>query len=282
MKRLKKVIAVAILTAMSIWPCFAQSGTTKHVVERGETLASIAKLYSVSEDEIVRLNPDVAQFVYVGMELVLPESGTKRQEQASPVKSENALVEQTETSYDASSADDDEFRKWSLTGHLSYGFTAKPKGNGVSGSSFAFTMAAGANYNINHYFYVGARIGYSCYNFNSLSHEGIGNYSGLEITNHYIHLPVEAGFRLGDSKFALVPYAGIDFNYVVKCVQEEGVGSHKVKKSVKPDDRLETNGRIGLRIHAWGFELGGAYLLPFKDNGGESKGYFEISLGICC
>ncbi len=279
MKRLKKAIALAVLAAMSVVPCFAQSGTTKHVVERGETLASIAKLYSVSEDEIVKLNPDAAQFVYVGMELVLPDVSSKRQEQASSVKSESALVEQTETSYKASGADDDEFQKWSLTSHLSYGFTPRPKVEGGKCRSFAFTMAAGANYNFNHNFYVGAKIGYSTYNLSTSYPRSSSN--NLDITNHYIHLPVEAGFRLGDSKFALVPYAGIDFNYVVKCVQKQGVGSQKVKKSVKPDGRLETNGRLGIRLHLWGVELGGAYLIPFNDKNGESKGYFEISLGGC-
>lgn len=279
MKNLKKVIAAVMFVAISTGSCFAQSGTTKHVVERGETLASIAKLYSVTEAEIVRLNPDAAQFVYVGMELVLPETGTKGQEQASPVKSEITLTEQTETSYEASSADDGEFQKWSLTGILSYGFPQKPKGDGVKGSSFTFTMAVGANYSISHNFYVGAKIGYSCYDINTSYPRSSSN--NLDITNHYIHLPVEAGFRLFDNYFAIVPYAGVDFNYVVKCVQEEGVGSQKVKESVKPDDRLVTNGRLGLRIHIREFELGGSYLLPFNDNGGNSKGYFEISLGFC-
>lgn len=90
----KKAFAVIMLAALNIGLCFAQSGTAKHVVERGETLASIAKLYSVSEEEIVKLNPDAAQFVYVGMELVMPDS--QKQEPADTVQSGNALVFQTE------------------------------------------------------------------------------------------------------------------------------------------------------------------------------------------
>ena len=45
----------------------------KHVIERGETLESIATRYGVTTEEIIKLNPDAAQFVYVGMELTLPE-----------------------------------------------------------------------------------------------------------------------------------------------------------------------------------------------------------------
>ncbi len=72
MKRLKTIvlaIAIAIVTNIAV----AQS-TKVHVVERGETIESIAKKYNVTKEEIVKLNPDVAQFVYVGMELSIPVS----------------------------------------------------------------------------------------------------------------------------------------------------------------------------------------------------------------
>lgn len=69
---IKKALVVIMLTTLNFGLCFAQSSTSKHVVERGETLASIAKHYSVTEEEIIKLNPDAAQFVYVGMELTIP------------------------------------------------------------------------------------------------------------------------------------------------------------------------------------------------------------------
>lgn len=38
----------------------------------GETLCSIAQRYSTTEARIIELNPDAADFIYVGMELVIP------------------------------------------------------------------------------------------------------------------------------------------------------------------------------------------------------------------
>lgn len=46
----------------------------EHTVVRGETLKSIAAKYNVSQSAITSLNPDAAQFVYVGMVLNIPLS----------------------------------------------------------------------------------------------------------------------------------------------------------------------------------------------------------------
>lgn len=67
-KRLMAIVAI-ILVGIS---ALAQN-VRKHIVDRGETLASIAEKYAVSTEEIVKLNPDAAQFVYVGMELTIPK-----------------------------------------------------------------------------------------------------------------------------------------------------------------------------------------------------------------
>lgn len=46
--------------------------TLKHTVDVGETLNSIAQRYGTTEARIIELNPDAADFIYVGMELVIP------------------------------------------------------------------------------------------------------------------------------------------------------------------------------------------------------------------
>ena len=66
--RLIVLFTVILLSATSVW---AQDVKT-HTVERGETLSSIATKYGVSQEEIVKLNPEAAQFLYVGMELKIP------------------------------------------------------------------------------------------------------------------------------------------------------------------------------------------------------------------
>ena len=69
----KKLFCALLLTIVGALSAMAQSQqTTTHVVDRGETLASIASAYGVSQDQIIALNPEAAQFVYVGMELTIP------------------------------------------------------------------------------------------------------------------------------------------------------------------------------------------------------------------
>lgn len=74
MKTLKKrVLSIICMIAFGICLSFGQTSTIKHVVDRGETLASIAKRYSTTESQIIQLNPNARQFIYVGMELVIPQ-----------------------------------------------------------------------------------------------------------------------------------------------------------------------------------------------------------------
>ena len=51
---------------------FAQS-VVQHVVQRGETIPSIAKKYGISEEELKKANPDINDYFYAGMKLVIPK-----------------------------------------------------------------------------------------------------------------------------------------------------------------------------------------------------------------
>lgn len=61
------VLSVAVGTVIML-------ADTTHVVNRGETLESIAQKYGVTTEQIIKSNPQAAQFVYVGMELTIPAS----------------------------------------------------------------------------------------------------------------------------------------------------------------------------------------------------------------
>lgn len=52
----------------------AQDNIVKHIIDRGETLASVARLYGTTTERLVELNPDASDFVYTGMELDVPYS----------------------------------------------------------------------------------------------------------------------------------------------------------------------------------------------------------------
>ena len=53
---------------------FAQDFQAKHEVQRGETLASIAKQYGVTEQMIKDANPQTGNLFYVGLKLNIPKS----------------------------------------------------------------------------------------------------------------------------------------------------------------------------------------------------------------
>ena len=68
----KRFLSAMCMVAFGVSFAIAQTSTIKHTEDRGETLQSIAKRYATTEAKIIELNPDAAQFVYVGMELVIP------------------------------------------------------------------------------------------------------------------------------------------------------------------------------------------------------------------
>lgn len=61
---------LAVLIMVNV-PLSAQP-TLRHTMGIGEALCSIAQRYSTTEARIIELNPDTADFIYVGMELVIP------------------------------------------------------------------------------------------------------------------------------------------------------------------------------------------------------------------
>lgn len=285
-----KAIALFVIILLNATPVWAQDAKT-HTVERGETLSSIATKYGVSQEEIIKLNPEAKQFIYVGMELVIPVTSAETSNKEQKPSTVNQVeVKQSNINQSATSSTDfytdgsewEDFRKWTFLGRIAYGVLPKPEGEGVSGTNYSLSFSFGAEYNINKSLYVGARIGYSSVNINTLTHMGGAEWQNTETSNHMITLPVEIGykFHLVEEKVILTPYAGLDFNFVVKSSLEQGIGSDKDKKTIDPSDRFGANGRIGVRVGLWGFDLGCAYVFSFDDNYGEDAGFPEISLGF--
>lgn len=101
----KRIIAIMTCVLISTVSVLAQT-VKKHIVERGETVESIAEKYGVTKASIIEMNPDAAQFVYVGMELKIPEGG-KTVETISADKNESV-----------SSLYDDNYKKQNNTVHF--------------------------------------------------------------------------------------------------------------------------------------------------------------------
>lgn len=149
------------------------SAETTHVVDRGETLESIAKKYGVTSAQIIELNPTAAQFIYVGMELNIPEKivqpvyqqsstilpeGTTTQYSASPQQFQNAQ------SVSAAATYENRVGKWTPT--MSFGINLIPKPKDYDNNrcskylGVGMIISLGANYFFTDVCYFSTRVGY--------------------------------------------------------------------------------------------------------------------------
>lgn len=269
-----------VIALMLVFACnalYAQTETVTHIVERGETLGSIAQKYNVTTEAIVELNPEAAQFVYIGMELLIPIK--KSEAVITQPSALTPVATQTPNSQNQRKAvnSEDDFKHWVPAFQTGYGILHKPKG--VKGTWFSYNMTLGFNYFIDHSVYTGIRIGY-----NSSSQD---NYSTKTKTNyHYVSIPVEVGYKLsvGNSPIAIAPYGGFDLNFCVKEKVKKGSGSDATKKSVDAaKGEVAAAARLGLRITCYGGGIGVAYVFHINDNQKNffsEKPYPEINLGF--
>ncbi len=84
---IKKIFLSLLLCTMCMF-AMAQSTTTTHIVQRGETLESIAEQYNVSVDDINKANPNTDGIIYVGMKLNIPVGTASTASKTTP-KQEN-------------------------------------------------------------------------------------------------------------------------------------------------------------------------------------------------
>ncbi|MDE7409701.1 MAG: LysM peptidoglycan-binding domain-containing protein [Muribaculaceae bacterium] len=282
----QKLIAVLLAIIMGISMTVAQTRTVKHNVERGETLASIAKRYGTTNEKIIELNPDASQFIYVGMELTIPvtEAATPKQGQLTennnsdylsiPVNNNSAQT----TSY--SSEDPDKKPGFGFGMEISLGFPPHD-----SGSFNTYDISCFMPYWIkeqNKGLFASAGIGYSSA-FGS-DHFGSGRelYSGSSSIS-LITIPLKVGFAIGgNDKFAIVPYAGFNLGITVKGENKIKHGGSETKYKIKAG-KFAPDFRLGADLRLWIFNVGGYFAIPISDDSkavfGDS-GYFAVAIGF--
>ena len=102
MTMIKKFFLSVLLCTVCMFG-MAQSQTVTHVVQRGETLESIAEYYKVSVEDINKANPNADGIVYVGMKLVVPVGATSTiTEATAQQKSPKATNRTSPTSFNKS------------------------------------------------------------------------------------------------------------------------------------------------------------------------------------
>lgn len=278
-----RIVALTVMMSICTLSVFAQT-VKKHVVQRGETLVSIAQKYSVSKDDIIKANPDAAQFVYVGMELTIPAKQgdnvivTRTVEQPSYEETPSSATK-SEVVQSSRIVSEDDYEKWTGCLEISYGFLKTEKG--AKGTSLAYRFTAGANYHIMKDFYVGARIGYNSATYNSYVRP-----ASQESEFHLLCIPIETGysFYFNDSRtLGVIPFAGLDFNIGLSGKAKTKVSGYgEQKEKIKIGGKVGVGARIGVTLNLWGFSLTGSYVLPVNDN---QKRYFgkdaypEVGIG---
>ena len=274
MKYLKKIQSLIFIFIMSCTSTIANAqNVNKHIVERGETLESIAKSYNTSKDEIIKLNPDAAQFIYVGMELNLPTSKNTQEEFIEKItynKEEKNTYKNIENL--------ENYNKWSFTFSIGYGFLKKPEG--TKGNCYTYNINIGASYKLMQNFYINGRIGY-----NSSTYFNYMKTLSSNTNYHFVTIPIEIGysFLTNNQKIGIIPHAGFDFNICIKGSGKVGVGSNKEKINLKTGGEIGIGTDLGIRLRLWEYNIGIAYVIPLNNKQKEFFGeeaYPEISIGF--
>lgn len=241
---IKKIFLSVLFSTVSMF-AMAQSQTVTHVVQRGETIESIAEFYKVSVEDINKANPNADGVVYVGMKLNIPASATTTKDVAASKdyqrtdeisttnKNDVTAISQSKNNYNSPkiSTDLNDFSFYGLCYRASFedvgtGFYCLG-GTTFTSSGWGVNFCLGANYGLaeKHYegvcFYIGPSYGYNFKNILLMgSLDFIGSYVGQGEgeqtgTNHkgetYTYTGTKSKFNWG---IALSPQVGIKLSKV--------------------------------------------------------------------
>lgn len=276
---IKKIFLSVLLCTVCMFG-MAQSQTVTHVVQRGETLESIAEYYKVSVEDINKANPNVDGIVYVGMKLNIPTSskpqivsnndnqGGSTYTQGNNIKHHSNDKVYQEHKYKAAKNEDEKVGKFEFAGELGFGF--------IKGAdNFMYEATIGANYRLPYNLYVGARIGY-----NSANYIGLTKYEGrsieVEQKYHFIEIPLELGYSIKNASetLGLMPFIGFNTNIGLSGknkLRTFGSSGKEESQKVKIGGKVGIGARVGVRVCLWGFDITGSYQIPLND---KQKGWF--------
>ena len=272
---IKKMILSVLLCTVCVFT-MAQSQTVTHVVQRGETIESIAEYYKVSVEDINKANPNADGIVYVGMKLNIPTSSKPQivsnndNQGGSTYTQENNSNNKVyqEHKYKAAKNEDEKVGKFEFAGELGFGF--------IKGAdNFMYEATVGANYRLPYNLYIGARIGY-----NSANYTGLIKIEGQNINAkqnyHLLEIPIEFGYSLKNESetLGLIPFVGFNTNIGLSGKYKQrilGTGGKEEPQKVKIGGKVGIGARVGVRVCLWGFDITGSYQIPLND---KQKGWF--------
>lgn len=260
MKRITCIllILIAAITVM------AQS-TRNHIVQRGETIQSIAKKYRISERDILIGNPDAKDNFHVGMQLRIPLSGNSdsysKSDDYSPnlnsettSNSNQSLMSQTQKETMHTTSNDMQKLLWCRD----FAFKLDPDSKAYG---FRFTQTfdgtewIGMTFGMTHVFE---------------KHGTTSSFLGIGLSPIYSFGPFLVGFHL-------YPYGGLSLSYKPEEGKHETV-VYKEKTEFVYGAMLDLT--VGIRLTTTakgnGVYLSGSYLLSAPKF--KTKGMFEDGL----
>lgn len=290
---IKKIFLSVLLCTVSMFT-MAQSQTVTHVVQRGETIESIAEIYKVSVEDIDKANPNADGIVYVGMKLNIPASTSPQKEtkKSETPKSNNLSNENrtfvSQTTYTTKKTVGNVDNETTLGFQFarvkaSYLFPTELEKStrGHYRSSYNLSFVLEGEYVFNSNVFAGFGLGYmaqgSCNSDRHQDEDGI-RYQQYQSQYHYVMVPLSIGYRMPITKKTnLDIYTGP----VVTCVvagytQNRANTSEKWNKTKLKDIKnvkyFTPFWNVGARVNLWNIELGAEYwFLLSKANEGGSK-----------
>ncbi len=146
-----KIVQSLRIAAVGMALCigaFTAGAEIRHILERGETLESIAKKYGVTTEQIIELNPEAKTFTYVGMELIIPETVATPGQPGQPGNSaRSSSTTVTSTSVSTSGSGSSSAQSSNVLFTTSSGSSSSQSAVNVSDKEFdIFSMQASLNY----------------------------------------------------------------------------------------------------------------------------------------
>ena len=297
---IKKFFLSVLLCTVCVL-AMAQSQTITHIVQRGETIESIADYYKVSVADINKANPNADGIIYVGMKLNIPTSTSPKNETRTEKTTTSGISSNENTSYVLQSSTTKKSYDNETTLGLqfarvkaSYLFPTEMEksSRGHYRSSYNLSFVLEGEYVFNPNIFAGFGLGYmaqgSCNSDRNQDEDGI-RYQQYKSQYHYVMVPLSIGYRMPITKNVNIDaYTGP----VVTCVvagnsQYRTSTSEKWNKTKLKDMKnvkyFTPFWNIGARVNLWSFELGAEYwYLLTKTNEGGSKraiaAYFALHI----
>lgn len=260
-------------------------GTKEHIIERGETLESIAKKYGVTTDAIIKLNPVVKDMFYSGMIINIPEkinsgtalpsSTTSAETQASDITHNQAVESQSYVMQEVTSQTADYtpsyMEEMSDKGSSDLRFLIGYDINTIKNShvnnkdmySNGFSMSAEFLYR--YYFinrlYGEGGVGITCTSTSAMMKSP--SYKKYTTDNYAIPLDINVGYTIpfGD-KFGIDIFTGPEFQFTVSNTFKEDGN----KTRYKGDGKSGVAWDFGINLSLASFNIGAEYRLPLTNN----------------